>query len=129
MDVLSGPGLVNLARFTFAERGEPPPEWLDHPDAPARVVTEEPEVVSWFCGLYGAEAGNMALRVLALGGVYLCGGIAPKLLDALRSGAFQERFVAKGRLGLAIKDIPVYVVLYPGLGLIGAAAEGLAFAE
>lgn len=125
-DVLSGPGLVNLARFTYADRGLVAPPWIDGPDAPARVVADEPEVVAWFCALYGAEAGNMALRVLALGGVYLCGGIAPRLLDPLKSGAFQERFAAKGRLGAAIRDVPVRVVLHPGLGLLGAAAEARA---
>ena len=125
-DVLSGPGLVNLARFAYAERSLPAPLWLDAPDAPARIVAEKPEVVAWFCALYGAEAGNMALRVLALGGVYLCGGIAPRLLEPLRSGPFQHRFSAKGRLGATIRDVPVRVVLHPGLGLLGAAAEALA---
>jgi len=124
-DVLSGPGLVNLARFLHADRGEPTPTWLDAPDAPARVVAEDPEAVAWFCSLYGAEAGNMALRVLALGGVYLCGGIAPRLLDALRAGGFRARFQAKGQLGATIRDVPVHVVLHPGLGLLGAAAEAL----
>lgn len=122
-DVLSGPGLVNLARFTYEDRNAPAPTWLDAADAPARVAAEEPEVVDWFCALYGAEAGNMALRVIALGGVYLCGGIAPRLLGPLQAGGFAARFSAKGRISTAIQDVPVYVVLHPGLGLLGAAAE------
>ncbi len=124
-DVLSGPGLVNLSRFLHAERGEECPPWMDTHEAPARVTAEDPEAVAWFCSLYGAEAGNMALRVLALGGVFLCGGIAPRLLDALRAGDFRARFLAKGKLGAAIRDVPVSVVLHPGLGLLGAAAEAL----
>jgi glucokinase len=122
-DVLSGPGLVNLARFLALERGEPAPAWLDAPDAPAQVTTQDPEAVAWFCALYGAEAGNMALRVLARGGVFLCGGIAPRLLETLQAGTFRTRFEAKGKLGIAIRDIPVTVVLHSGLGLLGAAAE------
>lgn len=124
-DVLSGPGLVNLARFSSLERGEPPPSWLDGPDAPARVATEDPETVEWFCALYGAEAGNLALRVLARGGVYVCGGIAPRMLRVLESGAFRRRFQDKGKLGAAIRDVPVTVVTHPALGLLGAAAEAM----
>lgn len=123
--VLSGPGLVNLARYLRHLRGEPEPAWLDGPEAPARVVAEEPEVVAWFCALYGAEAGNLALRALPRGGVYLCGGIAPRIVPALRQGAFASRFRAKGRLGEALEGIPVWVVTHPGLGLLGAAAEAL----
>lgn len=124
-DVLSGPGLVNLARFSSMERGEPPAPWLDGPDAPARVAQEDAETVAWFCALYGAEAGNMALRVLARGGVYLCGGIAPRLLPVLQSGPFRKRFEDKGKVGAAIRDVPVTVVTHPGLGLLGAAAEAM----
>lgn len=122
--VLSGAGLVNLARFARHERGEPEPAWLDDREsAPARVSAEEPDTVAWFCELYGAEAGNMALRVLARGGVYLCGGIAPRLAGQLAAGGFRRRFEAKGKLGAAIESVPVYVSLHPALGLLGAAAE------
>ncbi|MFZ5476152.1 MAG: glucokinase [Myxococcota bacterium] len=124
-DVLCGRGLVNLARFDHVDRGVPAPAWLDEPDAPARVTASEPDVVEWFCALYGAEAGNHALRVLARGGVFLCGGIAPRLVPALRASRFRERFEAKGKLGEAIRDIPVYVAMHPALGLVGAAAEAL----
>jgi glucokinase len=122
-DVLSGPGLVNLSRFLASERGGAIPEWLDAADAPAQVAARDPEAVAWFCGLYGTEAGNLALRVLARGGVFLCGGIAPKLLPQLRSGTFRRRFEAKGKVSSAIRDVPVTVVLHPQLGLLGAAAE------
>lgn len=121
--VLSGPGLVNLARFGCFERGEAAPDWLDGPDAPARVGRQWPEVLAWFAELYGAEAGNAALRSLARGGVYLAGGIAPRLLPELGAGGFRRRFEAKGPLGAAIADIPVFVVTHPALGLLGAARE------
>jgi glucokinase len=124
-DVLCGKGLVNLTRFHYEDRGQRAPAWLDSPDAPARVTATEPAVVDWFCALYGAEAGNVALRVLARGGVFLCGGIAPRILPQLRAGGFRRRFEAKGKLGEAIRDIPVYVATHPALGLLGAAEEAL----
>jgi glucokinase len=123
-DVLSGPGLVNLARFLCEEAGQPT-DWLDEPDAAARIAERTPEAIRWFCALYGAEAGNMALRVLARGGVWLCGGIAPRLLDPLRAGMFEARFRAKGKLRHALEGIPVRVVTHPSLGLLGAAGEAL----
>lgn len=121
--VLSGPGLVNLSRFWLEERGDTPPPWMDSSDAPARITREFPEVTAWFGELYGTEAGNAALRVLARGGVYLCGGIAPALLPVLRAGRFRQRFEAKGKLSAAIAGVPVYIVTHPALGLLGAAAE------
>lgn len=121
--VLSGPGLVNLARFSFEDAGAAAPPWLDAADAPARVVAELPQVVAWFAELYGAEAGNAALRVLARGGVYLGGGIAPRIVAALRAGGFARRFSAKGPVSAALAGIPVFVVTHPALGLLGAARE------
>ncbi|MEN9785259.1 MAG: hypothetical protein RLZZ299_523 [Pseudomonadota bacterium] len=123
-DVLSGPGLVNLARFR-AEQAGTPTAWLDDDDAAAEVATRDPAALAWFCALYGAEAGNLALRSLARGGVWLCGGIAPRVLDALRAGGFAARFRAKGRVSPALDGIPVRVVVHPALGLLGAAATAL----
>jgi glucokinase len=125
-DVLSGPGLVNLARFDAADRGERGPDWLDRPDAAAHVVAHRPDLVAWFCALYGTEAGNMALRVLARGGVWICGGIAPRMLAELRDGAFARRFHAKGKIAGALDGIPVRVVTHPELGLLGAASVAFA---
>ncbi len=127
-DVLSGPGLVNLARFR-AEQAGAPTGWLDEEDAAAHVATRDPGALAWFCDLYGAEAGNLALRSLARGGVWLCGGIAPKILDALRDGGFARRFRAKGRVSAALDGIPVRVVTHPSLGLLGAAATALRDAD
>jgi glucokinase len=74
-----------------------------------------------FTAVYGAEAANLALKYLALGGVYLCGGIAPKILPALRKGGFIRAFLDKGRLRSTLEQIPVRVSLNPGVGLMGAA--------
>lgn len=123
-DVLSGPGLLNIHRYLCKRRGQPEPWWIREPDAPARVSEIDPEAVRWFWAFYGAEAGNMALRLLARGGVYLCGGIAPRLVDSLATSSFEQRFSQKGALSHALDQIPVYVVAHPSLGLLGAAAEG-----
>lgn len=127
--VLSGPGLVRLARFTLEEGGLEVPAWLDHPNAPQRVMETMPDVVEWFAELYGAEAGNLALRSLAHGGVYVCGGIAPRMLPTLLAGGFRRRFEAKGKVGAAIAAVPVFVVTHPALGLLGAAEDLSLLAE
>ncbi|MCW5771176.1 MAG: glucokinase, partial [Rhodospirillaceae bacterium] len=74
-----------------------------------------------FASIYGSEAGNLALKVFALGGVFVAGGIAPKILPALSDGAFMQAFTAKGRFAPLLGDIPVRVVLNPRAALIGAA--------
>jgi glucokinase len=77
--------------------------------------------LTMFCDIYGSEAANLALKVLALGGVYLGGGIAPKILPMLTAGAFVKGFLAKGRLNEILKRIEVRVSLNPATGLLGAA--------
>lgn len=77
-----------------------------------------------FVDAYGAEAGNLALRVLARGGVFLAGGIAGKLLPRLRDGRFRAAYGAKGRLSSVVASIPVYAIAQPQLALLGAAAAG-----
>jgi glucokinase len=74
-----------------------------------------------FARLYGAQAGNLALTVLATGGVYIAGGIAAKILDKLRDGAFMKAFLAKGRMSALLADMPVRVVINTRVGLLGAA--------
>jgi glucokinase len=74
-----------------------------------------------FVSLYGSEAGNLALKLMALGGIYLGGGIAPRLLTRLKSGTFLLSFAAKGRLQQTLEDIPVLVILNDRTSLIGAA--------
>lgn len=124
-DVLSGPGLVTLARFDALDTGGALPDWIDDDDAPARVSVERPDLMRWFAELYGAEAGNLALRALPRGGVWLCGGIAPRMLDVLHEGAFERAFRAKGKVAHALEGIPVRVVIHPGVALLGAAGEAL----
>ena len=75
-----------------------------------------------FCGLYGAEAGNLALKALSTGGVYVGGGIAPKILPELQDGRFRAAFLAKGRMRPLLETMPVQVVLDPNTTVLGAAA-------
>jgi glucokinase len=74
-----------------------------------------------FAVLYGREAGNMALKLMALGGVYLGGGIAPKNLDLLRAGGFLAGFLNKGRMQGLMERMPVRVILNQDAPLLGAA--------
>ena len=132
--IVSGPGLVNLYRFMRVYRATPEPSWLtdrigDGDPAPvvaAAALTGEDavcdETLTRFVRIYGAAAGNYALTALAVGGVYLGGGIAPKILPRIQAGAFLESFVAKGRFAEALRRIPVHVVLAPDVALLGAAA-------
>jgi glucokinase len=134
--VVSGPGLVSLYRFLRESgRGEEP-EWLSRKLAsedPAPVIaTAALEGTSPLCSLaldrfvsvYGAEAGNLALKVLATGGVYLGGGIAPKILPKLREKTFIESFLAKGRYRKLLEKVPVRVILNQRTALLGAALRG-----
>ncbi|MGH7925093.1 MAG: glucokinase [Candidatus Binatus sp.] len=131
--VLSGPGLWNIYRFLRRESRAEEPGWLteeiDNGDQAAAVseaalAGRDPVCVhalTMFCDIYGSEAANLALKVLALGGVYLGGGIAPKILPMLTGGAFVHGFLAKGRLNEILKRIEVRVSLNPAAGLLGAA--------
>lgn len=128
--VISGPGLVNLFRFTHGHR---PCAIVDRDDdaatLPARISESAlanrcaacVEALDMFVDAYGAEAGNLALRSVATAGVYLGGGIAPKLLPALESGRFMDAFRAKEPLADLLRTIPVRVILNPSAGLLGAA--------
>jgi len=136
--VLSGPGQVNIYRFLRGRTPEPEPGWLTAAIASgdaARAISEagvegrDPvcaHAVEMFCDMYGTEAGNLALKVLALGGVVLCGGIAPKILPVLKKGGFMRGFTAKGRLATMLKQIEVRVVTNPNVALVGAAHSALA---
>jgi glucokinase len=133
--VLSGPGLVDLYRF-FREvkRGDEPAAVaarFDSADEPAAVVTETALdgscerarlALEKFIAIYGAEAGNLALKALALGGVFVGGGIAPRLVPVLTRGRFVHAFFDKGRLSPVLTRIPVSVVLDPKTAVWGAAA-------
>ena len=84
------------------------------------------EAFDLFVAAYGSESGNLALRSVATAGVYIGGGIAPKILPALRSGAFLEAFRAKQPMRDLVATMPVAVVLNEDAGLIGAAVHALA---
>jgi len=136
--VLAGPGLASVYEFLVSR--EPSRESKQTADRIAAVSDASPviselglagsdpvcvEALDLFCRLYGAEAGNMALRWLAVGGVYLGGGIAPKILPALERGGFVEAFTDKGRFSDLMRSIPVRVSLEPRTALLGAAHYAL----
>ena len=126
--VLSGPGLLNLHRFTHDGRTCDGVDETDH-EAPAQVTRNAlegrcpscAEALAMFVDAYGAEAGNLALRGVATSGVFVGGGIAPKILPAMRDGRFIEAFRAKGAFSELAARIPVHVILASDAGLIGAA--------
>jgi glucokinase len=136
--VLSGPGFFNVYSF-FRDSGHAPePEWLGEKlraGDPSAVVAatglagQDENCVATldlFSTIYGAEAGNLALKALAVGGVFVAGGIAPKLLPALtRNDAFLRGFFAKGRFTDLMKNLHVSVALNPRAPLIGAAYYAL----
>jgi len=134
--VLSGPGLVNLHRFT-------------HDNAPCEAViglapVEQPPAIAaaalsrrcescaaaleMFVDAYGAEAGNLGLRAVATAGVFIGGGIAPKILPALQDGRFMAAFRAKAPMEELVSAMPVHVIVNPDAGLVGAAVAAQALA-
>ncbi|PTL36367.1 glucokinase [Candidatus Methylomirabilis limnetica] len=135
--VLSGPGLFNIYRFLRDSGIAPEPEWLRTRIAendPGAMISEIgltgddllcTKALDLFCSIYGAEAGNLVLKALAIGGVYVGGGIAPKLLSKLQDGTFTNAFSDKGRFAELLQSIEVKVSLNLRTPLIGAAHYGL----
>ena len=149
--ILSGPGLVNVYRFTHGtlarqrdDLGEREPDSTapggtcagvgrvdDATELPAKISMSALEgkcdrcieALDLFVAAYGAEAGNIGLRVVATAGVYIGGGIAPRILPALRSGRFMEAFRAKAPLDGLVGRMPVAVILNKQSGLLGAAVN------
>ena len=129
--VLSGQGLVNLHRFTHRGGGCPVVDDTSAPDAPARISQGAMSGRCQFCGealrmfveAYGAEAGNLALRGVATSGVFIGGGIAPKILPAIREGGFMRAFLDKAPLRTLVEQVPVHVILNSDAGLVGAAVK------
>jgi glucokinase len=131
--VLSGPGLHNVYRFLRDAQGLDEPGWLTdalRDEEPAPVISQAglegraeicARALALFVAIYGAEAGNLGLRMLATAGVYLGGGIAPRILPALRSPTFLDAFRGNGRLRSLLEDVPVRVVLNDQAALVGAA--------
>ena len=131
--ILSGPGLLNVYRFLrdtgWARESAEVVERMRTGD-PGAVITEmalsgrdpmSAKALDIFVSVYGAEAGNLALTAMAVGGVFVGGGIAPRILPRLTTGAFVAAFRDKGRLASLMETIPVRVVLDPRAPLLGAA--------
>jgi len=139
--VLSGRGLVDV--FSFLSQ-EPGCRALIRPETTAELAAPSPArdpaavisdrglsgadpicemALAVFCSVLGAVAGNLALAILASGGVFVAGGIAPRLLPYIQKGAFREAFERKGRLHTLVDRYPAFVVTHPQIGLVGAAAE------
>jgi glucokinase len=132
--VVSGQGITNCYEFLRDVRGLEEPTWLAE-----RMAQEDPNAVVTACALkaqselcekaldmfvsaYGAEAGNLALSVLSVGGLYVGGGIAPRIIEKLKDGTFMRAFTDKGRLSQLLVNMPVRVILESRTALLGAAA-------
>jgi glucokinase len=136
--VCSGIGIPNVYAYFknggYAEEPDWLAEQLARAEDPTPIIVnaaleEKSELcvltLNTFVSILGAEAGNLALKVMATGGLYLGGGIPPRILPALEQGAFLEAFHRKGRLGDVLEDVPVHVILDSDIALFGAACHGL----
>jgi glucokinase len=136
--VASGIGLPNVYAFFKDSRRMNEPDWLR--ESLAATTDPTPIIVraalenkveicvatlKLFVSILGSEAGNLALKILATGGVYLGGGIPPRILTYLNEKTFLQRFTNKGRFAELLRDIPVRVILNSDAALIGAACYGL----
>lgn len=131
--IVSGPGLVNVFNFLRDTGRGVEPKWLAdemlHSD-PAAAISRaaidgkcglSEQALDLFVSIYGAEAGNLALKIMATGGIYLGGGIAPKMLPKLAGPLFMESFLSKGRMQHLLEAIPVKVITNDKVALLGAA--------
>ncbi len=125
--LLSGPGLVAIYQFLLRHHQHSTPLQLDF-DHPAITISEAAleqscpisvEALDLFITLYGAEAGNLALKQKATGGVFIAGGIAPKILSKLQEGPFLQAFNDKGRMAPLLQSIPIKVILDDKVALYG----------
>jgi glucokinase len=136
--IASGSGLPNI--YAFLKKQGFAPELPEMKKALRKAADPTPIIVqtamagecelsiatlNTFVSILGAEAGNLALKVMATGGIYLGGGIPPKILTKLTDGTFMAAFVNKGRFAEMLAKIPVYVILNDRTALLGAAAYGL----
>ena len=131
--LISGPGLYDIYQFFRLLTDHAEPAWLreqlssgDPSAAVSQAGLEKKDsacerALDMFVTLYGAEAGNLALKLLATGGVYIGGGIAPKILPRLHERFFLEAFLAKGRYEEFMATLPVLVIMNDMTALLGAA--------
>ncbi len=132
-DLLSGPGLSRIYQFLLNHNKTPEPGWFQQavaegdPAASISALASEGgdqlciEAMELFIRLYGAEAGNLGLKLMARGGVYLGGGIAPKIVDWLQTPAFLQAFCNKGKMQDLMESMPVRVILNDRAALYGPA--------
>ena len=134
--VLPGEGLFHIYQFLKdSKRFGSEPSWLPEKmkgEDPAEVISETAllkksklcsKALDLFDSIYGAAAGNLALQVMAIGGVYIGGGIAPKIIWKLKDGTFMKAFKDKGRLSHIVAHIPVKVIMNERTALLGAASR------
>jgi glucokinase len=138
--VLSGPGLYAIYEYVRDSKKNEP-TWLSEQikaGDPAAVIAEAglkgqadiaKQALDLFASIYGAEAGNLALKAMTLNGVYLGGGIAPKLLAKLKDGTFMKAFINKGRYKNLLSSIPVKVIMNQQTALLGAASIAASLAQ
>lgn len=138
--LVSGPGLLAIYEF-IRDTKKNEPTWLAEKikvGNPAAEIAEAglkgqaeiaQQALDLFASIYGAEAGNLALKALSLDGVYVAGGIAPKLIKKLKDGTFMKSFTNKGRYKRLLSQIPVKVVMNQETGLLGAASVAGALAQ
>lgn len=130
--VVSGPGLVNVFEFLRDTKRGTVPAWLTQemqraaPAAISRAAIAGTcplcvQALDLFISIYAAEAGNLALKLMATGGVYLGGGISPKILPKLKGPSFMRDFAGKGRMQRLLESIPVKVIINDQTALMGAA--------
>lgn len=131
--IVSGPGLVNVFHFLRDSGRGTEPQWLTDEmahDDPAAAISRGAlegkcalceQAIDLFVSVFAAEAGNLALKVLSTGGVYLGGGIAPKMLTKLSGPLFMHAFVGKGRMQPLLESMPVKVITNDKTALMGAA--------
>ena len=131
--VLSGPGLLHIYEFLRNAGHGKEPNWLAEEmrlQDPSAVISKSAlegrnelcvRALDLFVSLYGAEAGNLALKIMATGGLFIGGGIAPKVIAKLKDGTFMQAFTEKGRMRSYMEGIPVRVILNDKTALLGAA--------
>jgi glucokinase len=138
--VLSGPGLYAIYEYVRDTKKNEPTWLMEKIKAgdPAAEIAEAglkghaeiaTQTLDLFASIYGAEAGNLALKAMAINGLYLGGGMAPKLLSKLKDGTFMKAFINKGRYKRLMSNIPVHVVMNQRTGLIGAASTAAQLAR
>ena len=131
--ILSGPGLYAIYEF-LRDTKKNEPTWLAEKIRAGNPAAEiahaglqgqaeiAKQALDLFASIYGAEAGNLALKALSLDGVYVGGGIAPKLITKLQDGTFMKAFLNKGRYKKLMSAMPVKVIMNQQTALIGAAS-------